>query len=41
MVDLLGIDNLGLFGLLVEDGVIQGFALVENGDVVRGHPGRQ
>ena len=33
-VDLLGIDDFRLFGLLMEDGVRKGFALVENGEVV-------
>ena len=33
LVDLFGGHDLGLFGLLVENGVVQGFAFVEQGDV--------
>ena len=33
LVDLLGLHDFGLFGLLVEDGVVQGFAFVEDGDI--------
>ena len=35
-IELLGIDNLRLFGLSVEDGVVQRFALVEDGEVFLG-----
>lgn len=31
-IELLGIDDLRLFGLFVEDGVIQWFAFVEDGE---------
>ena len=34
LVDLLGIGNFRLFGLLVKNGVVQGFALVENGKLI-------
>ena len=33
-VDLLGVDNFRLFGLLVKDSVVQRFALVEDRQVV-------
>ena len=35
-IELLGIDDLRLFGLSVEDGVIQWFAFIEDGEVFLG-----
>ena len=33
LVDLFGLHDFGLFGLLVKNGVVQGFAFIEDGDV--------
>ena len=35
-VELFGIDDLGLIGLSVEDSVIQGFAFIEDGEIILG-----